>query len=55
MGWAKYNEDDREICEDRWAMREADSARKESQQTSFQWKYRYSEIKAAYKERTERA
>ena len=56
MGWAKYNEDDREIWEDRWTMREADSVRKETRQTSFQWMYSYPERKAASEDnRTRRA
>ena len=56
MGWAKYNEDDREICEDRWTMRETDVLRRETQQTSFQWKYSIPERKATFKEkRTGRA
>ena len=49
MGWAKYNEDDREICEDRWAMREAAPIKKEAQQINPQWKSKLSEKKATFK------
>lgn len=37
MGWAKYNEDDREICEDRWALRESASTRNETLRDDSRW------------------
>ena len=50
MGWAKYNEDDREICEDRWTMREATQVRKEAQHINPQWKNKLPERTAAFKD-----